>query len=655
MGPPPAPQGVHRLHRPQASKRSRVWWPRSDHLAASNCAKFYRRGAGWQGRDPAPFALPERETFTYREHVSTFVRYLTDQTSLWRIWLVLLVGAALLAPVALTLPLVERRIVDDVLLQQRLALLPGTVAVYAGVWLLLTLAGALRGTLQTYLTERTTQGLRERLVNHHGTLSLAIAHRRHSGQTTALYHNDIPQVAALFNATLVTGVSSLIGVAAGAAIMFTLSWQLALATALAPLLASGPATIVTRPLRSAARRAQDKAAELSERLEENLAGVREVAAFGRESLQARLFAAALRELLRLRMRLALMSAGLQTGQNLFTLAVSATILGYGGYLVLHGETTLGTLVAMRTLFGQTYEPATRLLSLIRDAQTGLACAERVYAFLDEQPRVADDPIIEMPAEVRGCVTFEEVSFAYQAERPVLHSVSFTAQPGEMIALVGPSGAGKSTLAGLIARFYDPTDGRVLLDGEDLRDLPLAGLRSQIGMVFQDTFLFATSVRDNIAFGRDGSTDADIVAAARAANAWEFIEKLPRGLDTHVGQRGVQLSEGQKQRLSIARALLRDPRVLILDEPTSALDARSEHLLQTALDNLLRGRTTFVIAHRLATVRRADRILVLEGGRIVQVGTHAELIGSRGLYRELTELQDSMFSLRTVNESFKMGA
>jgi len=207
-----------------------------------------------------------------------------------------------------------------------------------------------------------------------------------------------------------------------------------------------------------------------------------------------------------------------------------------------------------------------------------------------------------------------------------------------VALVGPSGAGKSTLASLIVRFYDPTAGCVRLDGVDVRRLTLDGLRRQTAVVFQDTFLFATTVRENIAFGNETAPEDAVVAAARASHAWEFIKDLPKGLDTQVGQRGVQLSEGQKQRLAIARALLRDPRILILDEPTSALDARSEHLLQAALETLMAGRTTFVIAHRLATVERADRILVLEGGRVVEQGTHTELLRGHGLYRELHDLQ-----------------
>jgi ABC-type multidrug transport system fused ATPase/permease subunit len=262
----------------------------------------------------------------------------------------------------------------------------------------------------------------------------------------------------------------------------------------------------------------------------------------------------------------------------------------------------------------------------------------VYALLDEQPSVRERPGARSPTAVEGAVVFDHVSFAYAPGRPVLHDVSLAVAPGQVVALVGPSGAGKSTLVSLLARFYDPTAGRVLLDGQDLRELSLGGLRAQIGMVFQDTFLFATTIRENIAFGRPSADEAAIIAAARAANAWEFVEQLPLGLETPVGERGVQLSEGQKQRLAIARALLRDPRILVLDEPTSALDARSERLLQSALDNLMRGRTTFVIAHRLATAQRADQILVLERGAIVERGTHAELLARRGVYRELFDLQ-----------------
>jgi ABC-type multidrug transport system fused ATPase/permease subunit len=550
-----------------------------------------------------------------------------------------LLGLATLAPlVVVPIPLVERQVIDGVLLPQRLDLLPPIVGLYAGLHILSVAVhiGAIAG--RTYLGERFSADLRQRLFAHTEALSVAFAHREHSGRTLALFTNDVPGLAGFFTTTVLNGVSSFLLLALGAVAMFSLSWQLAVVAAIVPPLVAGLATVVTRPLRPASRRAQEKAAELTERLQENLSGLREVVADAREQAQALRFAATLGELLRLRMRVTLIDTAIGSGQSLLSLAISLVILGYGGYLVVRGETTIGTLVAMRALFAYAFQPAGQVFSLVGAAQKALASADRVYAFLDERPRVAARPGARPPGAVRGAVAFEGVTFAYTPGRPVVADVTFAARPGEVVALVGPSGAGKSTLAALVARFYDPDAGRVTLDGVDLRDLTLPGLRREVGIVFQDSFLFAASVRDNIAFGREGADEAAIVAAARAAQAWEFIERLPEGLDTAVGERGVRLSEGQRQRLAIARALLRDSRVLILDEPTSALDARSEYLLQAALEALMAGRTTFVIAHRLATVRRADRILVLDGGRIIEEGTHDTLLAAGGLYRHLHDLQ-----------------
>jgi len=570
--------------------------------------------------------------------VRIFLRCLNDHRHLRRVWLPLLLLTLLSPSFTLAIPLVEKWLIDGVLVPLRLDLLPLTLAAYAGLWLLASVTSMLVFPLRAYLSEHFALRLRQQLFAHCEALSVAFSHREHSGRTMALFVNDVPSLSGLFGTTLFAALTSVVGIIIGAALMFLLSWQLAIVLAITPPLLAAVGALVTRPLRSAMHRAQEKTAELSERLQENLAGIREIVAFGREHSQGARLGTTLRELLHLRLRVTLLDTAIHSGQSVSSLAITLIVLGYGGYLVIEGHTALGTLIAMRTLFDIVFHPATQMLGLIGSLQKALASADRIYAFLDQKPRVQERPEARTPRAVRGAVAFEGVSFAYQLDRPVLRDVSFTAQPGQVIALVGPSGAGKSTLASLIARFYDPTAGRVLLDGTDLRDLTLAGLRSHIGIVFQDTFLFDTTIRENIAFGREGATEREIVEAARAANAWEFIERLPDGIDTRVGERGVQLSEGQKQRLAIARALLRQPQVLILDEPTSALDARAEHLLQSALDNLMRGRTTFVIAHRLATVQRADRILVLDKGRIVEQGTHAELLQQPGLYRELFELQ-----------------
>ncbi len=566
------------------------------------------------------------------------LRCLNDYRTLWRIWLPLLVLAVLAPLAAIAVPLVEKRLIDSVVLARRLDLLAGIAALYAGLWLfsmLVLLAGT---ALRAYLGERLTLLLRHRLFAHSGVLSLAFSRREHSGHTMSLFVNDVPSLGGLFSSTILDGVGSMVALGVGAAVMVSLNWQLALAAGLGPPLVALVAAVVTRPLRPAARRAQEKAAEVVERLQEHLSGMRESVAFGQAPRQELAFLSTLRELLRLRLRVTLIDTAIQSGAAVVSLAVTLSILIFGAYLVIEGKTTLGTVVAMRSLFSLMFQPAGQLMGLIGGTQKALGAADRVYAFLDERPAVEECAGALPVRDVRGEIAFDDVSFAYQPGQPVLHGVSLTARPGEMIALVGPSGAGKSTLMSLVTRFYDPTGGHVLLDGVDLRHLSLAGLRDQIGIVFQDTFLFATTIRENITLGREDADEQEVIAAARAANAWEFIEPMPRGLDTPVGERGVHLSEGQKQRIAIARALLREPRILILDEPTSALDARSDHLLQSALDNLMRGRTTFVIAHRLATVQRADRIVVLERGRIVEQGTHGELLRQRGLYRELFDLQ-----------------
>ncbi len=568
----------------------------------------------------------------------TILRMMVSNVGLWRLWLPLVLLSACVPFGNVAMPLVEKQLIDGVLLSRNLSLLPGTVALYGALWLLTTAALFSGNALRTYVDERLMLRLRQSLYTHCQTLSLAFANREHSGRTMSLFVNDIPAMSGLFTTVIVGLIGSIVMLVLGVLAMFSLSPQLALAAGLVPPVVAGAAWLVTRPLRPAARRAQEKAAELTERFQETLAGIREIAAFGQERTQARGFSETLTSLLRLRMRVTLMDSAMQTGQLVLSLLVTLVILGYGGYLVIQGKTTVGTLVAMRSLFALVFQPAGQLFSLASQAQRALGAADRVYSALDERPQVVERPGAFAPQTVAGAVSFEHVGFAYTPDRPVLRNVSLAVRPGEVVALVGPSGAGKTTLVSLLARFYDPVEGTVRLDGLDLRSLALSALRGRMAVVFQDTFLFATTVRENIAFGSERADEAAIVAAAQAAHAWEFIERLPRGLDTLVGERGAQLSEGQKQRIAIARALMRNPRILILDEPTSALDARSERLLQAALENLMRGRTTFVIAHRLATVRRADRIVVLDGGHIVEQGTHDMLLAHGGLYRELHDLQ-----------------
>jgi ATP-binding cassette, subfamily B, bacterial MsbA len=565
----------------------------------------------------------------------TYLR--ADLGAIWRVWLPLAVLTTTMPLLVLALPLMEKQLLDDVVLAGRIEALPETILAYAGLWAAIVVGQHVAAVWRAYLTERTTRPLRQRLFDHCTDRSVSFSRREHSARTMSLFVNDVPVLASFLSSGMIFGPACVVSLVGAVGLMLALNWQLALAAGLAPIVLAGLAWLVTRPLRPAARRAQEKAAELNERLQESLLGLREIVAFGQERAEQTRFATTLGDLLRLRMRVTAIDTAVQTGQSFFSIAVTVVVLGYGSVLVMQDAATIGTLVAMRTLFNVIQQPISLLIGSISSAQQALGAADRIYGTLDRPVGVRDTGTVPVTSPA-GTVRFEDVSFGYEVDRPVLHDISFTARAGQLIALVGPSGAGKSTLVSMLPRFIDPDAGRVIIDGIDARDMPLAALRARIGMVFQDTFLFATTVRQNIAFGRPDATDDEIVEAARTANAWEFIERLPDGLDTQIHERGIRLSEGQKQRLAIARALLRRPSILILDEPTSALDARSEQLVQTALEYLVHARTTFVIAHRLATVRRADRILVLDGGRIVEDGTHDQLIARHGLYRELFDLQ-----------------
>ena len=514
-------------------------------------------------------------------------------------------------------------------------------------WSVLALLGltAIKGVFtyaQGRWTEIASQGvaydLRNAIHRKLAGLSFSYHDRAETGQLLSRAVQDVERIRFLTGRAflrLTDGIVLLIGTAAVLLWMNPALALLALATM--PLLAHR-ALVFGRQFRPLSLEIQNQLAVLTTRLEQNLRGARIVKAFAQEEAEIARFDRENDRWFALSAQAARLQAFNLPLMDLIASIGTVFIIWYGGQLVIRNQLTLGELVAFSTYLAQLFQPVRRLGMIISAVAQAAAAGERIFEILDAVSEVSDRPgAIELPP-CRGHVRFEHVSFAYFGRHRVLNDISFEALPGQIVALLGATGSGKSTIINLIPRFYDPTEGRITIDGYDLRDVTLASLRAQISIVLQETTLFAASIRENIAFGRPGASFEEIVAAAQAAQAHEFIEQMPQGYDTLVGERGVTLSGGQKQRVAIARALLKDPRILILDDATASVDAETERLIQIALEHLMQGRTSFVIAQRLSTVRKADLVLVLERGRIAARGTHEELLRTSGLYAEIYHRQ-----------------
>ncbi len=535
-------------------------------------------------------------------------------------------------------PYLIGKAVDEMISTSNRAGLAQTMILLAIVYL----AGMVSTRYQIFLMAKVGQnllaGLRQDVFEKLQALSLQYLESKQAGDLMSRLINDIDVLNNFFSQSLVQMIGAMFALLGIAVAMLLLNWLLGLGVLVVVPVLLLVTNLFSRWARVAFRRTRETIGDVTAGLQEELGGVKVAQAFNRTNENVRRFAqrnAANRDA---NVSATAVTSAFNPAMDVLSTLDLALVAALGGGLAVAGTITVGTVVAFLQYVSNFFRPIQTVAQMWTLAQSALAASERIFGLLDVEPNVQDKPDAKPAGMIAGKVQFENVWFAYKEDEPVLRDVSFTAEPGQTVALVGPTGAGKTTIASLIARFYDVSAGRILIDGQDVRDLQQRSLRQQMGIVTQEPFLFSGTLIENIRYGRLDASDEEVVEAACIANADDFIQRLPDGYRTEIGERGKLLSQGQRQLISIARAVLANPRILIMDEATASVDTRTEVLIQRALKKLLEGRTSFVIAHRLSTIRNASQVLVIDDGRIVERGTHQSLLELGGLYAELYNRQ-----------------
>lgn len=527
---------------------------------------------------------------------------------------------------------------DIITVQHDQSRMTDMITVFLGLVILQGFCSMGHSYLTAWISQRIIADFRRHLFGHLHTLSVSFFARRRTGELLSRLMNDVTVIQSVVTETPIDSAKQLVTFVGGIAFLLMMNWRLCLLIlVLLPLLVL-VAKLFGRKLKSLSTSIQDHTAAMSTLIEEVISGIRIVKSFVQTQREETRFATQVEQTLALTMRKAGVMAVFIPVISFLTFSAAAAVLWYGGRQVIDGSVSPGDLFAFVLFAGILVGPfssAARVFAQIREAQ---GATQRVFEILDTGSEVSDSPTATTLSSVSGHIRAEHVGFAYDPRQPVLMDVSFDAKPGELIAIVGPTGAGKTTVMNLLHRFYDPTEGYITIDGHDLRQVTMDSWYRQIALVPQETILFGGTILDNIRYGNEKASQEEVVAASRAAHAHDFIMSFPDQYQTIVGEKGINVSGGQRQRIAIARAIVKNPRILLLDEATSALDSESERLVQEALEQLMKGRTTFVIAHRLTTIQRADRILVLNKGRLVETGTHAELMERKGLYQYLYTLR-----------------